>query len=445
MRTKGVDKKPPKKDEPPERVAESTLDRLVDLARNNPQMVFTSLAHRIDLHLLEISFKQVRNSKAAGVDKVTAKEYAKSLDQNLYNLYQRLRRGQYVAQPVKRIWIDKEGGKKRPIGITVLEDKIVQKAVYSILEAIYDVDFHDFSHGFRKGHSPHLAHRELRAQCRAQRANWIVNADIKGLFDHIEHELLKEVIKLRVNDGGIIRLIGKWLNAGVLEGESFTKSELGTPQGGVISPMLANIFLHHVLDDWYIREVEPRLKGKSFLIRFADDFIIGCELKTDAYKVMEVLPKRFGRFGLTLNEEKSKLIPFMRPGSKSRKGGGTFNFLGFTIYWGRSREGYWVIKKKTARKRVGRFIRTQRQWCRKNLHKPIRVQHEKLCQKLRGHYQYFGVRGNFKSLQVVYENAKKAWYYGLNRRTRKGKMNEETFRLFLKKYPLCEPRIVHSI
>jgi len=394
---------------------------------------------------LEKSFKQVRKSKAAGIDEVTANDYVENLDENLYNLHQRLWRGQYVAQPVKRIWIDKEDGEKRPIGITVLEDKIVQKAVSSIMEAIYEVDFHDFSHGFRKGHSPHMALQEFREQCRAWNINWIVNADIKGLFDHIEHGHLKDVIKLRVNDGGIIRLIGKWLNAGVMEGKNFINSDLGTPQCGVISPMLANIFLHHVLDDWYIKEVKPRLKGRSFIIRFADDFIIACELKSDAERVMEILPKRFGRYGLSLNEEKSKLVPFMKPGPRDRKGSGTFNFLGFTFYWGRTRKGYWAIKKKTLRKRAARFMKSQWKWCKKNRHMPIREQHEKLCQKLRGHYQYFGARGNYNLLEVVYKFVEKAWRRWLGRRTRNGYINHDKFSSYLKKFPFPKPRIVHDI
>ncbi|QTA93405.1 reverse transcriptase domain-containing protein [Desulfonema magnum] len=219
---------------PPVLVGETSFGKIRMLAENNPDMVFTSLAHRIDLSLLRDSFRAVRKSEAAGVDGMTAKEYAENLDKNLYNLYERLRRGQYVATPVKRIWLDKENGEKRPIGIPALEDKIVQKAVETVLYVIYDVDFYDFSHGFRKGHSQHMAIHEVREQCLRLNINWVVDADVSGFFDNINHNYLQDMIKQRVNDGGIRKLIGKWLNAGVLDGEKLSRPESGTPQGGVI-------------------------------------------------------------------------------------------------------------------------------------------------------------------------------------------------------------------
>ncbi len=243
------------KDVPPALVGESSLVRIEMLAKADPDMVFTSLAHRIDMYLLKKSFKELRKNESAGVDKVTAKEYSGNLDENLYNLYQRLRRGQYAASPVKRIWIDKENGEKRPIGITALEDKIVQKAVATLLGVVYEPLFHDFSHGFRGGHSQHQALNELREKCIGLNINWIISADITGLSDNIEHQLLRLAIRRRVNDGGIIRLIGKWLNAGVAEDTEIIYPEKGTPQGGVISPVLSNIFLHDVLDNWFANEV----------------------------------------------------------------------------------------------------------------------------------------------------------------------------------------------
>jgi len=235
---------------------ENSFGRLRTMAENNPDMVFTSLAHRINSGLLRDSFRLVRKSEAAGVDGMTAKEYAENPDENLYNLLERLRRGQYVATPVKRIWLDKENGERRPIGIPSLEDKIVQKAVETILYVVYDVDFYDFSYGFRKGRSRHMALHELREQCRTQNVCWIVDADVSGFFDNIDQKLLQEVIWQRVNDGGILRLVGKWLHAGVMEADGVTTyPESGTPQGGVISPLPANIFLHTVLDDWFVKEV----------------------------------------------------------------------------------------------------------------------------------------------------------------------------------------------
>jgi group II intron reverse transcriptase/maturase len=438
--------KDPAGDGPPLLVGESSLTRIRMLAESDPNRVFTSLAHRIDLYLLKKSFRQVRKSKSAGVDKITAKEYAKNLDENLYKLHQRLRRGQYVATPVKRIWIDKEGGKKRPIGIPALEDKIVQRAVSTLLNVIYDVNFFDFSHAFRKGHSQHKALHELREKCQKLNIGWIVSADITGLFDNIDHKLLRGLIKRRVNDGGILRLIGKWLNAGVMEEGILSYPGKGVPQGGVISPVLSNIFLHYVLDEWFVEQVWPRMKGKCFIIRWADDFVIGCELELDAKRIMDVLPIRFNEYGLALHPEKTALIDFRRPPSKVKgKGKGTFDFLGFTFYWSKSRRGYWVIKKKTAGKRLARYVKGLWRWCRANRHEPIKEQYRMLCSKLRGYYQYFGVRSNYKALEVVFDCAVKAWRFWLSRRSHKGGISWKKFGKIRDSFPLPKPRIVHNI
>lgn len=339
---------------------------------------------------------------------------------------------------------NKEDGKKRPIGILALEDKIVQKAVATLLGVVYEPIFHDFSHGFRPGRSQHKALPELREKCRKLNINWILSADIAGLFDNIAHHLLRDTIRLRVNDGGIIRLIGKWLKAGVAEGGEIIYPEKGTPQGGVISPVLSNIFLHYVLDDWYVKEVQPRMKGKCFLIRYADDFIMGFQMESDANRLMEVLPQRFNRYKLDLHPEKTKLIPFGKP-PRSGKPKGTFDFLGFTFYWGKSLKGNWVIKKQTARKRRNRFMRMLWNWCKKNRHDPLKEQHVILCSKLRGFYQYFGVRSNYKVLEVVYEYAEKAWRHWLGRRHRDGYISHDKFRRIIKTFPLPRPRIVHNI
>ncbi len=427
-------------EEPPILTGESSLLKIRMLAERNPELVFTSVAHRIDYDLLKQSFRSLRKSESSGVDKITAKEYANNLDQNLYNLYKRLRRGQYVALPVKRIWIEKEGGKMRPIGITALEDKIVQKAAATILNVIYDINFYDFSHAFRKGRNQHNAIGELREACLKQNIGWIVSADVTGLFDHISHKMLKDMIRQRVNDGGIIRLIGKWLNAGVMEGNELTYPGDGTPQGAVISPVLSNIFLHYVLDDWFVKEVRPRMKGRCFIIRWADDFILGLEYEKDALRVMEVLPKRFEKFDLALHPEKTKLIRFSK--RIRGKGNGTFDFLGFTFYWSKSLKGYNVIKKKTARKRLSRFMKRVWQWCKKNRHKPMAEQYDTLCSKLRGFYQYYGVRSNYKALEVVFEYTEKAWRRWLSRRSHKGNVLPDDLR---STHPLPFPRIVHNV
>jgi len=379
-------------------------------------MVFNNLAHLIDLDFLEEAYRQTNKRSGAGVDKVNAEEYAESLIPNLMDLLQRLKENRYVAPPVERVWIDKEGGKKRPIGKPCFEDKIVQRAVVMILEVIYDRTFHGFSHGFRKGHSQHQALHELRELCWKTNVGWIVDADVSGFFDNISHGLLQDLVKRKVNDGGILRLIGKWLHAGVVEAGTLSYPEMGTPQGGVISPLLANIFLHYVLDDWFINVVKPRMKGRCFIIRFADDFIIGCELETDAKRVMNVIPKRFNRFDLTIHPDKTVMVMVKRPAMavKTKDGNSTFDFLGFTHYWTKSLRGYWVIKRKTIGKRLRRFMKAMWQWCRSNRHEPLKEQHKSLCSKLRGYHQYYGVRCNYKALETVYEYAHVAWRYWLS-------------------------------
>ena len=282
---------------------------------------------------------------------MTVSMYAENLIENLYNLHQRLRRGEYVAQPVKRVWIDKSDGRKRPLGIPSLEDKIVQKAAEMIMDRIYDPIFYDFSFGFRGGKGQHDALKMVREKCMSENINWIIDADVSSYFDTIDHRQLIEFMKLRLNDGGLIRLLKKWLKAGVMEEEVFQQTVKGTPQGGIISPILSNIYLHYVLDDWFEQEVVPRMKGRCFIVRYADDFIVGFESKSDAERFMEVLPKRFEKYGLKIHPEKTKMIMYGKPSRTVKKSGReTFDFLGFTHYWSRSRKGFWVIKRKTRKK-----------------------------------------------------------------------------------------------
>jgi group II intron reverse transcriptase/maturase len=424
------------------------LQGIAEQAERYPDMVFTTLVHLIDVEFLREAYGLTRKDKSAGVDKVTAKEYAKNLDGNLGDLYERLRTRRYIAPPVERVWIEKDGNSKRPIGKPTFEDKIVQRAAVMLLGAIYEQDFYDFSHGFRKGHSQHQALRELRELCMKLNIGWILDADVSGFFDSLDRGWLRRIMNQRVNDGGMLRLIGKWLNAGVVEGGVLTYPDKGTPQGGVISPMLSNIFLHHVLDDWFVRDVKPRMKGRCFLMRFADDFIIGFELEEDALRVMDVLPKRFNRFGLTIHPKKTALIKFRKPGFRESKanGNGTFDFLGFTHYWAKSHRGYWVIRRKTRRKGVKRFLRSLWLWVRRNRHLPLKEQYAMLCLKLRGHYQYYGISGNYGAINNIYHYAKRYWRFWLSRRCHKGNINWEKFVIsILDGYPLPKPRIVHVI
>jgi len=420
------------------------LQQIAQQAADYPDSIFTTLAHRIDILFLREAYRRTRKKGAPGVDKITAKEYAENLEENLSDLYTRLKEGRYSAPPVMRVWIKKEDGKERPIGIPAFEDKIVQRAVEMLLSSIYEQMFYDFSMGFRKGRSQHQAIHNLREYCRRLNINWIISADITGLFDNINHNLLKDLIRLKVNDGRILRLIGKWLNAGVMEDDRTTYPDKGTPQGGAVSPILSNIFLHYVLDDWFAKAVAPRMKGRCFIIRFADDFIIGCEKETDVHRIMEVLPKRFESYGLNLHPKKTILIPFSKPPASVRKDkvNGNFDFLGFTFYWAKSLKGYWIIKKKTAGKRLNRFMKMLWQWCKAYRHDPIKEQYAILCSKLRGFYQYYGVRSNFKALEVVFEYAEKAWRRWLSRRSHKGTVLFDDLR---KDFPFPKPRIVHNI
>jgi group II intron reverse transcriptase/maturase len=423
------------------------LRRIAQQAVDYPEGGFRTLADLIDVDFLREAYRRTRKDSAPGIDRVTAQEYAEHLDEHLRDLHERLRSGRYQAPPVERVWLDKEDGRKRPIGKPTFEDKIVQRAVTMLLGAIYEVDFHDFSYGFREGRSPHQARNELREQCLGKHLHWLIDADISGFFDSLDHSLLRDVLRRRVKDGSILRLIGKWLNAGVIDGGELTYPESGSPQGGVISPMLSNIFLHHVLDEWFVRDVQPRMKGRCVLLRFADDFVIGGEREADAQRIMSVLPKRFARYRLTIHPEKTKLISFRKPARRETTdtGNDTFEFLGFTHYWAKARLGDGVLKRKTAQKRVRRAKKTLWQWWRGNRPRPLKEQYEQLGQKLQGHYQYYSIRGNYRALESVFEFVRTAWRYWLSRRSRESYIRWDKFERLLAVFPLPRPRIIHQV
>ena len=423
------------------------LQRIAAQAARDPDWVFTTLAHLIDEDFLREAYRRTSKSSAPGIDGVTAQTYAEHLDENLRDLHERLRSGRYQAAPVERVWIEKDDGGQRPIGKPAFEDKIVQRAVAILLEAVYEQDFYDGSYGFRPGRSPHEALPELRQRCMTEGMGWIVAAEVRGDFDSIDSTRLREVWRKRINDGSMLRLLGKGLRAGVMEQGALTHPETGVVQGGVISPVLANVFLHHVLDAWFEGEVRPRMQGRCFLLRFADDFVIGCELEADARKIMTVLPKRFARFGLTIHPTKTALIAFRKPKAHqgSESGNGTFTFLGLTHYWTKSRQGFWVIKRRTARKRLRRTKKSLWRWCRSNRHAPLQYQYQMLCAKLRGHYQYYGIRGNFRLLEEVRRSAERAWRYWLSRRSSKSASGWKKFWKLMQTSILPIPRIVHNI
>jgi RNA-directed DNA polymerase len=422
--------------------------RIATLAAESPQMAFTSLNHYLDIDWLREAFRQTRKDGKPGIDGQSWADYAANLEENLQSLLDRAKNGTYRAPPVRRAYIPKGGSttETRPIGIPTIEDKVLQRAVAMILEAVYRWDFHDCSYGFRRGCSAHQALEDFWKQAMDLRIKWVLDVDVRKFFDTLVHSHLRDLLQRRVRDGVILRLIGKWLHAGVLEEGVLTHPETGTPQGGVISPLLANVYLHYVLDQWFHQEVLPRLRGRAILIRYADDFVIGFSDEEDARRVQEVLPKRFGKYGLTIHPEKTRLVPFHRPreGQGPRDGmSGTFDFLGFTHYWARSRKGHWVIKRKTASSRLTRAVRAISEWCQKNRHHPLAEQHKTLCQKLRGHFNYYGITGNGLWLARFRHEVTGAWRKWLRRRNSQ-RPNWSWFARLMKRYPLPPPTAIHS-
>jgi len=422
--------------------------RIAELARIHPEVSFTSLAHHIDLGWLYEAYERTRKDGAVGVDEQTAEGYARELVANLKSLLERAKSGTYKAPPVRRVHIPKGSSKKetRPIGVPTFEDKVLQRAVQMVLEPLYEQEFLDCSYGFRPKRSAHDALQVLWEHLMELGGGWIIDLDIRKFFDTMSHAHLRGILKRRVRDGVLLRLIGKWLKAGVWEKGSVSYPEQGTPQGGVISPMLSNIYLHEVLDQWFMEVVRPRLRGKAYLVRYADDAVLVFSDERDARRVMEVLPKRFGKYGLTVHPEKTRLIRFVKPGSPTeRKGSGSFNFLGFTHYWGRSRKGSWVVKRKTEKSRFSKALKAVSEWCKRNRHLPVKEQHKVLRRKLLGHYSYYGITGNARSLGNFLYQVWWVWRKWLNRRSRGNHMPWEKFNLLLKRYPLPPVRVVHSV
>ena len=423
------------------------LREVVERAQREPEGRFHSLAHRMDVPALERAFHRLRKDAAVGVDGVTKEAYGKELDSNLADLYERLKSKRYRHQPLRRVHIPKGKGQRRPIGISALEDKIVQGAVRDVLEAVYEQDFLDCSYGFRPGRSAHDAVRALKRAVDQGEVSWILEADIMSFFDSLDRTKLKEMLQARVADGSLLRLIGKCLHVGVLDGEEYSEPDQGTTQGSVLSPLLGNVYLHYVLDVWFEREVKPRLCGEATLIRYADDFVIGFERHDDAERVLTVLGKRMGRHGLTLHPDKTRLIAFERPRASQRggKGPGTFDFLGFTFYWRRTRRGRWTMWCKTRHARLRRAIQSVAEWCRRHRHLPVAVQHAALTRRLVGHFNYFGVNGNSRSLACLVSVTERLWLKWLRRRSQRTRLTWERFKQLLARFPLPRPRITVQV
>jgi RNA-directed DNA polymerase len=425
------------------------LERIATLAKRVPGRALFSLNGCLDRDLLFAACARTRKDAAVGVDGETYEEFRKGLLERLDHLVDCAHDGTYRAPPVRRIHIPKGGSttETRPLGIPTFSDKVLQRAVVMILEPIYEHDFYEGSYGFRPGRSAHQAIDDLRGWLNRHGGGWVLDVDVRKFFDTIDHGHLREFLQRRVRDGVLLRLIGKWLKAGVLEEGALSYPDEGTPQGGVISPLLANIYLHYVLDEWFEEVVKPVLVGEAKLIRYADDFVLAFTNKRDAERVFAVLGKRFAKYGLTIHPEKTRLVRFERPGrgnpSEDAHCGKpeTFDLLGFTWHWGRSRQGGWTVKTQTAASRIRRTVTTIDDWCRRHRHQPVPWQCVTLCRKLRGHYNYFGRPGNYHALSRLYQRVRRVWHKWLSRRSWKAHFTWDRFEQLLARHPLAAPRI----
>ena len=426
------------------------LDRITTRAAQHAEEVFNNLYSLLNYELLWHAFRRLQRDKAPGVDGVTVDQYEVNLRENLKDLETRLHRQSYRPQPSLRCDIPKGNGKTRPLGIASVEDKIVQRAVVMILERIYEVDFCDTSYGFRPGRSCHDALGSLGQTIATKKVNWISDADIKGFFDHVCHERLVELLKQRIGDPRMLGLIGRFLKAGVLIEGRREDTDVGVPQGSVLSPLLANVYLHYVLDQWFERDVRPRMRGEAYLVRYADDFICGFQHESDAGRFQEVLRKRMARFSLELAEDKTKLLRFGRFAERdsTRLGEGapsTFDFLGFTHYCGHSRTGWFKLKRKTAKKKLRAKYRELKEWFRTNLTTPAVEVWSKLNSKLRGHYQYYGINDNWPCLVKFRRAAVRMSLRWLRRRNQKATMSQTDFSAYLTRHPIVEPQRLRNL
>lgn len=423
------------------------LLRVNEAARRDRKARFTALLHHVDVAALARAFHRLRKAASPGIDGETVASYGQGLQQRLENLHQRIHTGRYRPRPVLRAYIPKADGGQRPLGILALEDKLVQSAVAETLSAIYEADFLGFSYGFRAGRGPQRALGALQTMVMTQYVGWVLDADIRRFFDSINHEWMLRMVAHRVGDPRVLRLISDWLKAGVLESGEWTSTTEGVPQGAGISPLLANIFLHYVLDLW-LHHWRQRARGRVSLVRYADDFVMGFQFEADAQRLLGDLRQRLAKFGLALHEEKTRLIEFGRLPALDRKRRGlrhpqTFAFLGFTHYCGWTRDGRFVIKCKTQRQRLARKLAELRVAAVHRRHHSLRDQHAWLCRVLRGHYAYFGVTNNFIAIDVFAYRARRIWFRSLRRRDGRRAMSWDRFNEMLERFPLPPPRITH--
>jgi group II intron reverse transcriptase/maturase len=430
---------------------ETKLQRIAEKARKDSGCRFTSLFHLMNVEMLRECFRRLRKDAAAGIDKVTKAEYEENLEENLAVLVEKLHRMAYIPQSVRRVYISKPGSdKKRPLGIPALEDKLVQAGLARLLTAIYEQDFIKDSYGFRPGRSCHDALRALSCEVEGGQVHYVVDADIKGFFDNVDHEWMMKFLGHRIADKRVLRYVMRFLKAGIMEDGVVSASDKGTPQGGLISPILANIYLHYSLDLWFVGVFQKSCCGRSCIIRYADDFVVCFQREVDATRFRHELDERLAKFGLEISPEKTKVIefgPFAE--SKAKRSGGkaaTFDFLGFTHYCSRTRDGrHFRMKRITSRNKFTAKIRIVKDWLRANRTLPTRELMGKVVAKLRGHFAYYGVTDNSRGISRFAYEVRCLLFKWLNRRGKRGCMSWDKFNRFLKKFPIPQPRITVNL
>lgn len=429
---------------------ETKLTRIAEMAKADPKLRFTSIGHFIDAQALMKSHREMKPGKATGVDGITKETYEANLEANVENLEKRLKQKSYRPQPARRTYIPKDEKSMRPLGIPAYEDKLVQNALKKVLEAIYEQDFMDFSYGFRPERSMHDALRKLTEIIQYGKINYVVDADIKGFFNHVDHEWLIKFLDLRIGDPNIHRLVRRMLKAGIQEDGEFEPTEEGTPQGSVVSPILANVYLHYVLDIWFAVAVRKHCRGQAEIVRFADDFVCCFQYKDDAERFYAALRTRLSKFNLCIAEEKTKIIEFGRFAEKDRKKRGegkpeTFDFLGFTHYCSKSQKGGFRVKHKTSGKKFKQKVKAMKEWIRFNRHMEQEAFLRTIRTKLMGHYRYYGITDNSERIRAYYFQTIKLMYKWLNRRSQRKSFTKERFFEVLKDFILPKPRIYVNI
>ena len=425
------------------------LALITERTRQEPQLQFTSLAHLLDVDFLRGCYFELGRDRASGIDGVSWQEYGKPLEENLATLVERMKAKRYKPQPAKRVYIPKNNDEKRPLGLPALEDKIVQRGIARILEAIYEVDFLDGSYGFRPKRGCHQALNAVDKTIMTKPINHVIEADIKGFFDNVSHPWLMAFLQVRIKDPSFLLLISRFLKAGYLDAGEFVSTERGTPQGGNLSPALSNVFLHYVLDLWFEKKIRPQARGACCLVRYADDFVCMVQVQDDAQYIEQALRDRFAKFGLELHAEKTRTIRFGRyereNARRRQRKANTFDFLGFTHFCGTSRKGKFIVGRQTSRKKFRQKCTEMNDWLRKiRNHKKAKDWWPTLAAKLRGHYHYYGVSGNMRSLNRFYHMTVRLTRKWLNRRSQRKRFYWNGFMSYLKHYPLPRPRIAHN-